>query len=130
MLKVGCELPIILREFCRLVGEGQLRLSRKKEGMEENRKALERFLKDNAGSLRLGEYLSVKERQKKEKEKTVPTKAEKRANVPEERLEFLRQREQRKRQRWGDPVSCEGFETHQTKKLKATLLNIIGGGVH
>ena len=72
--------------------------------------------------------MSLSEREaEKEKEKTVPTKAEKRANVPEERLEFLRQREQRKRQRWGDPVSCEGFETHQTKKLKATMLNMTVG---
>ena len=72
--------------------------------------------------------ISLSEREaKEEKEKTVSTKAEKRANVPEERLEFLRQKEQRKRQRWGDPVSCEGFETHQTKKLKATMLNMTVG---
>ena len=99
----------------------------RKRGMEENRKALKRFLKDNAG--RPASWgMSLCEREaKKEKEKTVPTKAEKRANVPEERLEFLRQKEQRKRQRWGDPVSCEGFETHQTKKLKATMLNMTVG---
>ena len=55
------------------------------------------------------------------------SKAARRRNVPEERMEFLRQEETRKRQRWGDPVNCSGFETHCTKKLKKTLLNLTIG---
>ena len=73
-----------------------------------------------------GKSLYEREAEKKE-EKTVLTKAERRRNVPEERLEFLRQNQQRKRQRWGDPVSCGGFETRQTKRLKATLLDLTVG---
>ena len=44
MSKADYELPIILRESCRLVDERQLRLSRKKEEIEKNKKTLERFL--------------------------------------------------------------------------------------
>ena len=77
MSKADYELPIILRESCRLVDEGQLRLSRKKEEVEENKKALERFL---TGQCRKPASwgMSLCEREaEKEKERTMLTKAKK-----------------------------------------------------
>ena len=69
------------------------------------------------------------ERQKKEKKEggAEVGKAARRRNVPEDRMEFLRKEEDRKRRRWGDPVDCSGFETHCTKKLKTSLLNLTVG---
>ena len=55
------------------------------------------------------------------------SKADRRRNVPEDRMKFLQQEHDRKRWRWGDPVDCSGFETCCTKKLKMSLMELTVG---